>query len=191
MNGSSRAPKRDEVRRTPFATARSLPWRRLSIVKIRSASPSLWVRRTTTSSRKVGTSQLWRPPPPAGRAARTAVRTRILARRAHNRGVDEPLFVIPLWADLTAVGLGGIQGALFASGFRGQRRLDLLGVAIIGIVMGMGGGLIRDLLLNVTPRDAAEQLVPVDRNGRRFDRDAARGAASSGSTPSSSASTRS
>jgi len=65
--------------------------------------------------------------------------------------VDEPLFVIPLWADLTAVGLGGVQGALFASGFRGQRRLDLLGVAIIGIVMGMGGGLIRDMLLNVQP----------------------------------------
>ncbi len=65
--------------------------------------------------------------------------------------VDQPLFVIPLWADLIAVGLGGIQGALFASGFRGQRRLDLLGVAIIGIVMGMGGGLIRDLLLNTTP----------------------------------------
>ena len=65
--------------------------------------------------------------------------------------MDEPIFVIPLWADLTAVGLGGIQGALFASGFRGERRLDLLGVAIIGIVVGMGGGLIRDLLLNVTP----------------------------------------
>jgi uncharacterized membrane protein YeiH len=63
--------------------------------------------------------------------------------------VTEPLFVIPLWADLVAVGLGGVQGALFASGFRGQRRLDFLGVAIIGIVMGMGGGLIRDLLLNV------------------------------------------
>ncbi|MFT4212733.1 MAG: TRIC cation channel family protein [Microbacterium sp.] len=63
--------------------------------------------------------------------------------------MTEPLFVIPLWADLTAVGLGGIQGALFASGFRGQRRLDLLGVALIGILIGMGGGLIRDLLLNV------------------------------------------
>ncbi|MET0735459.1 MAG: TRIC cation channel family protein [Microbacterium sp.] len=63
----------------------------------------------------------------------------------------EPLFIIPLWADLIAVGLGGVQGALFASGFRGERRLDLLGVAIIGIVMGMGGGLIRDLLLNVAP----------------------------------------
>jgi len=65
--------------------------------------------------------------------------------------VNEPVFVIPLWADLTAVGLGGVQGALFASGFQGQRRLDLLGVAIIGVVMGMGGGLIRDLLLNVAP----------------------------------------
>lgn len=65
--------------------------------------------------------------------------------------MDEPTFVIPLWADLTAVGLGGIQGALFASGFRGQRRLDLLGVAIIGVFVGMGGGLIRDLLLNVAP----------------------------------------
>ncbi|MDQ1203671.1 trimeric intracellular cation channel family protein [Microbacterium sp. SORGH_AS_0862] len=65
--------------------------------------------------------------------------------------MTEPLFVIPLWADLTAVALGGVQGALFASGFRGQRRLDLLGVAIIGILFGMGGGLIRDLLLGVAP----------------------------------------
>jgi uncharacterized membrane protein YeiH len=65
--------------------------------------------------------------------------------------VDQPQFVIPLWADLTAVGLGGVQGALFASGFRGQRRLDLLGVAIIGVMIGMGGGLIRDLLLGVAP----------------------------------------
>lgn len=71
--------------------------------------------------------------------------------RDDNGGVNEPVLVIPLWADLSAVALGGLQGALFASGFRGQRRLDLLGVAIIGIVMGMGGGLIRDLLLNVTP----------------------------------------
>jgi uncharacterized membrane protein YeiH len=100
------------------------------------------------------------PPPPQRRAARTprgrhsvdtAVRAGIAAERADNGRVTEPTFVIPLWADLTAVGLGGVQGALFASGFRGERRLDLLGVVIIGIVMGMGGGLIRDLLLNVTP----------------------------------------
>jgi len=64
--------------------------------------------------------------------------------------VTEPLFTIPLWADLLGVGLG-IQGAMFASGFQGQRRLDLLGVTIIGILIGMGGGLIRDLLLGQPP----------------------------------------
>ncbi|AXL12383.1 hypothetical protein DXT68_09695 [Microbacterium foliorum] len=65
--------------------------------------------------------------------------------------MTEPLFIIPLWADLLGVGLGGVQGALFASGFQGQRRLDWLGVAIIGIMIGMGGGLIRDILLGQTP----------------------------------------
>lgn len=64
-----------------------------------------------------------------------------------NGRVDE-LFVIPLWADLLAVGIGALQGALFAAQFR-DRRLDWLGVAIIGIVVGFGGGLLRDLLLNV------------------------------------------
>ncbi len=57
---------------------------------------------------------------------------------------------IPLWGDLVAVGVGSLQGAMFASGFR-DRRLDLLGIAIIGVATGLGGGLLRDLLLNVTP----------------------------------------
>lgn len=65
--------------------------------------------------------------------------------------MTEPLFTIPLWADLLGVGLGGVQGAMFASGFQGQRRLDWLGVAIIGIMIGMGGGLIRDILLGQPP----------------------------------------
>ncbi|MGX1791962.1 TRIC cation channel family protein [Microbacterium sp.] len=65
--------------------------------------------------------------------------------------MTEPLFTIPLWADLLGVALGGIQGAMFASGFQGQRRLDWLGVAIIGIMIGMGGGLIRDLLIGQPP----------------------------------------
>jgi uncharacterized membrane protein YeiH len=59
-------------------------------------------------------------------------------------------FTIPLWADLLAVGIGSLQGALFAAGFR-DRRLDLLGVAIIGIATGFGGGILRDLLLAQTP----------------------------------------
>jgi uncharacterized membrane protein YeiH len=59
-------------------------------------------------------------------------------------------FAIPLWADLAAVGIGSLQGAMFAGGFR-DRRLDLLGVAIIGVATGLGGGLLRDILLVSTP----------------------------------------
>ena len=58
--------------------------------------------------------------------------------------------VIPLWADLLAIGIGALQGAMFAAQFR-DRRLDLLGVAIIGIATGFGGGLIRDVLLAEIP----------------------------------------
>src|SRR5215212_3641741 len=57
-NGSSRAPNFELVRHTPFATAPILPRRRLSIVMNRSALPSRCVRRTTASSRQVGTSIL-------------------------------------------------------------------------------------------------------------------------------------
>jgi uncharacterized membrane protein YeiH len=64
--------------------------------------------------------------------------------------VSPSQFVIPLWADLLAIGIGGMQGAMFAAQFR-DRRLDLLGIAIIGIASGFGGGLIRDLLLNQVP----------------------------------------
>ncbi|MTE23826.1 trimeric intracellular cation channel family protein [Microbacterium sp. ZXX196] len=59
--------------------------------------------------------------------------------------------MLPLWADLVGVGLGGIQGAMFAAAFRGEKRLDWLGVAIIGVMIGLGGGFIRDLLLGVAP----------------------------------------
>jgi uncharacterized membrane protein YeiH len=64
--------------------------------------------------------------------------------------VNSATFVIPFWADLLAVGVGSLQGALFASQFR-DRRLDLLGVAIIGISTGFGGGILRDLLLSEVP----------------------------------------
>ena len=60
------------------------------------------------------------------------------------------LFVIPLWADLLAVGIGALQGALFSAQFR-DRRLDWLGVAIVGIATGFGGGLLRDILLSERP----------------------------------------
>lgn len=58
--------------------------------------------------------------------------------------------IIPLWADLLAIAVGGVQGAMFAAQFR-DRRLDLLGIALIGIATAMGGGLLRDILLNQVP----------------------------------------
>ncbi len=61
--------------------------------------------------------------------------------------LDE-VFTVPLAADLSAVAVGSLQGALFAAGFK---RLDLLGVAIVGIASGIGGGFLRDILLGVTP----------------------------------------
>ncbi|ROQ41191.1 putative membrane protein YeiH [Frondihabitans sp. PhB188] len=60
-------------------------------------------------------------------------------------------FSIPLWADLLAVAIGSLQGALFASQFR-ERRVDLLGVAIIGTATGLGGGILRDVLIGEVPR---------------------------------------
>jgi uncharacterized membrane protein YeiH len=59
-------------------------------------------------------------------------------------------FVIPFWADILAIGIGALQGALFAAQYR-DRRLDLLGVAIVGIASGFGGGLVRDVLLAEVP----------------------------------------
>nr|WP_246318483.1 TRIC cation channel family protein [Leifsonia psychrotolerans] len=55
-----------------------------------------------------------------------------------------------MWIDLTAVAIGAIQGAMFAGRFT-DRRFDLLGVALIGIVVGLGGGLLRDILLGGVP----------------------------------------
>jgi uncharacterized membrane protein YeiH len=52
--------------------------------------------------------------------------------------------------DLLAVAIGSLQGAAFAAQFR-DRRLDLLGVAIVGIATGFGGGILRDILLNQVP----------------------------------------
>lgn len=74
-------------------------------------------------------------------------------------------FVTPLPADLVAVGVGSLQGALFAAGFK---RIDLLGVAIIGIASGIGGGILRDLLLGVTPAAFSENLYLIVATGAAF-----------------------
>ncbi len=59
-------------------------------------------------------------------------------------------FQVPLWAELVAAGLGGLQGALFAATQR-DRRIDVLGVIVIGLTVALGGSLLRDVVLNQPP----------------------------------------
>ena len=70
--------------------------------------------------------------------------------------MNDAAFFIPAWADILAIGIGSLQGALFSAQFR-DKRLDWLGVAIIGIATGLGGGLARDILLS-------EPLAPLQNN---------------------------
>ncbi|WP_022880949.1 trimeric intracellular cation channel family protein [Gryllotalpicola ginsengisoli] len=56
-------------------------------------------------------------------------------------------FAIPVWAEYAAIAIGGIQGAAYATGFR-ERRIDLFGVAVIGVATGLGGGVLRDIALS-------------------------------------------
>jgi len=60
---------------------------------------------------------------------------------------------LPLWVDLAAVGVGAFAGALFAIF---NKRFDFVGVIAVAILTGLGGGLIRDLLL-ATGRPSALQ----------------------------------
>jgi uncharacterized membrane protein YeiH len=60
---------------------------------------------------------------------------------------------VPLWLDLLTVGIGALQGALFAIFYK---RFDLVGVISVAILTGLGGGILRDLLLAVG-RPAAMQ----------------------------------
>lgn len=52
---------------------------------------------------------------------------------------------VPIWLDLMCVGIGAFQGALFAIFYR---RFDLVGVISVSIIAGLGGGILRDLLLS-------------------------------------------
>jgi uncharacterized membrane protein YeiH len=60
--------------------------------------------------------------------------------------------LIPLWIELVAVAVGAAQGAVFAVRAEGEaNEFDVVAVAVFALVMGLGGGIVRDVLLNVTP----------------------------------------
>lgn len=53
----------------------------------------------------------------------------------------------PTYVDVTAVFLGGLSGAVFAV----QKKFAITGVLAIAIATGLGGGMIRDVLLTQAP----------------------------------------
>ncbi len=72
---------------------------------------------------------------------------------------------IPLWIDLAAVAFGGMQGGVFGTAGHDERNdFDILGVAVFAVVMGLGGGVIRDVMLGQVPaalRDDTYLVVAV------------------------------
>ena len=72
---------------------------------------------------------------------------------------------VPLWIDLAAVAFGGMQGGVFGTAGHDERNdFDILGVAVFAVVMGLGGGVIRDVLLGQVPaalRDDTYLVVAV------------------------------
>ncbi len=56
-----------------------------------------------------------------------------------------PTDVIPMWMDLLAVLVGSLSGALVGT----AKKLDLIGVVSCAFLTGLGGGLIRDVTMQV------------------------------------------
>lgn len=64
--------------------------------------------------------------------------------------MDAALNAIPQWLDLGAIAVGSGAATIVAGEFR-SKRLDWLGVTIVGIAAGLGGGLLRDILIGIRP----------------------------------------
>jgi uncharacterized membrane protein YeiH len=54
---------------------------------------------------------------------------------------------VPLWIDLTAVVVGALAGA----GVAAREKFDVFGALLLAVIMGLGGGIVRDLLLGLRP----------------------------------------
>lgn len=61
--------------------------------------------------------------------------------------VSTEVLQVPLWVDLTAVVVGALAGA----GVAVQQRFDIVGGLLLAVLTGLGGGLLRDVMLGVRP----------------------------------------
>lgn len=68
---------------------------------------------------------------------------------------------LPVGLDMAAVALGAVQGAVFATRMAEERKIDILGIVVIGIATALGGGIVRDVLLNQLPAAMADGKLVV------------------------------
>jgi len=61
--------------------------------------------------------------------------------------MDVSLISPPLWMELTAIVAGALAGAVFGA----SRGLDAVGIGAMAVVGGLGGGVLRDVLLGTVP----------------------------------------
>lgn len=59
----------------------------------------------------------------------------------------DPAVQTPLWIDITACTVGGLAGAVAAA----RLQMDIVGVFALALITGLGGGILRDILLNQVP----------------------------------------
>lgn len=62
---------------------------------------------------------------------------------------------LPLWLEIAAMGTSGFFGAVVAA----NRRIPVLGVLAGGLIVGLGGGILRDMMLNVQPTSISQPLI--------------------------------
>lgn len=69
----------------------------------------------------------------------------------HQDPTIQSLATIPVGLDIAAVALGAVQGAVFATRMAEERKIDVVGIGVVGIATALGGGIVRDVLINQRP----------------------------------------
>ena len=70
---------------------------------------------------------------------------------------SDAMVAIPFWLEMFAVVAASISGVLVAR----EHKLDLVGAVALAVVCGLGGGLLRDMTLQVGNVYKPEKLIPL------------------------------
>jgi len=57
----------------------------------------------------------------------------------------------PLWLALITTGVGAVQGAIIGHSAARDERIDIVGMSVFALLLGLGGGMARDTMLGNTP----------------------------------------